>query len=71
MPHESTVEHSEPACEHMGQSSMQYSWESFVVDDDDNENKNALAFDLDEEDEGDSSGSDELRRQNAVVDTNS
>ena len=70
MPHESTVDHSEAPCVHMDPPSMQYNWESFVVEDDDLEGKNALAFDLDEEDE-DSSGSDEQRRQSLVEEGNS
>ncbi|CAB3999206.1 cytosolic purine 5 -nucleotidase isoform X3, partial [Paramuricea clavata] len=69
MPHESTVDHSEQRCEHMDPPSMQYQWESFVVEDDDHEPKIALAFDLDEEDE-DSSGSDEQRRQSAAGEGN-
>jgi hypothetical protein len=69
MPHESTVDHSEQRCEHKDPPSMQYQWESFVVEDDDREPKSALAFDLDEEDE-DSSGSDEQRRQSAAGEGN-
>ena len=71
MPHESTVDHSEEPCEHMDPPSMLYQWESFVVEDDESEKKIPLSFDLDEEDEGDSSGSDELKRQNAISEENS
>ena len=70
MPHESTVDHAEEPCEHMEKPNVLPHWESFAVNDDDVlENKSALAFDLDEEDE-DSSGSDELKRQNASAEGN-
>lgn len=69
MPHESTVEHSEAPCEHMDPPPL-YHWESFVVEEDENETKNPIAFDLDDEDDGDSSESDELKRNNAVGEGN-
>ena len=71
MPHESTVEHSEEPFEPMDPPNLQYQWESFVVEDDEPDKQIPLSFDLDEEDEGDSSGSDELKRQNAVSEENS